>query len=196
MRETHAVTPVFLQARQIPANTYKTVTDAWKGFHSALIVEEDRHLAEFITECGRYQYRVAPQGYKSSGDGYARRYDEIIADMDRKSKTTDDTVLWDESLEDHWWRTLYYLELVGRNGIILKAAIREGVQIFEPGHQTVLRTDYSKTGLGYFLTQQPCDCKERIPGCCSDGWKITKRLLRDNVGQTERLTRISSSQPC
>ena len=92
-RETHAVTPVFLQARQVPANTYKTVMDAWEGFHSAQIVEKDRHLTEFNTEWGRYRYRVVPQGYVSSGDGYERRYDEIIEDVERKSKATDDTIL-------------------------------------------------------------------------------------------------------
>ena len=29
-------------------------------------------------------------------------------------------------------------------------AIREGVEIFELGRWTLLRTDYSKTGIGYF----------------------------------------------
>ena len=77
-RETHATTPPFHQARLIPAHTWKSVTDAWSGYHSALIAEEDRHLTSFITEWGRYQYRVAPQGYVSSNDGYAKRYDKII----------------------------------------------------------------------------------------------------------------------
>ena len=31
----------------------------------------------------------------------------------------DDTSLWDEQLNDHWWRIIDYLELVGRNGIVL-----------------------------------------------------------------------------
>ena len=101
-RETHAVTPVFLQARRVSANTYKTVMDTWEGFHSALIVEKDRHLTEFNTEWGRYRYRVAPQGYVFLGDRYELRYDEIIKDVERKSKTMDDTILWDENQEEHW----------------------------------------------------------------------------------------------
>ena len=50
---------------------------------------------------------------------YTRRYDEIIADVERKTKCVDDTAMWDTSLEVHWWRMLDYLELCGRNGIIL-----------------------------------------------------------------------------
>ena len=32
---------------------------------------------------------------------------------------TDDTVMWDSDLEEHWWRTIDFLEIVGRNGIVL-----------------------------------------------------------------------------
>ena len=27
--------------------------------------------------------------------------------------------MWDRDLEEHWWRVIDYLELLGRNGIIL-----------------------------------------------------------------------------
>ena len=120
-RETHVTVPPFRQARLVPANTWKTVTDAWSGYHSALIREEDKHYTTFITEWGRYRYRVAPQGYVSSNDGYSKRYDRIIESVERKTKVTDDTVMWDEDqeLEAHWWRTLEYLTLVGKHGIIL-----------------------------------------------------------------------------
>ena len=62
---------------------------------------------------------MAPQGSSASGDGYSRRYDEVIADVERKTKCVDDTVLWDEDMETHWWRVLEFLELCGQNGIIL-----------------------------------------------------------------------------
>ena len=55
----------------------------------------------------------------SSGDGYTHRYDKIIADVPRKTKCVDDTALWDESLNDHYWRMIDYLELVGSKGVIL-----------------------------------------------------------------------------
>ena len=63
--------------------------------------------------------RVTPKGYLASGDGYTHRYDKIIANVPRKTKCVDDTALWDEQLSDHWWRIIDYLELMGKEGIVL-----------------------------------------------------------------------------
>ena len=95
----------FQQAKSIPSETFKTVLDAWNGFHSVPIRESDRHLTTFITPFGRFRYKVLPQGFKASGDGYTRRYDEIIAEVERKTKAVDDTAFWDETtdLKSHWW---------------------------------------------------------------------------------------------
>lgn len=119
VREVHHVRPPFQQARAIPPSTWKTVTDAWNGYHSVPIREEDRHLTTFITPWGRFRYKVAPQGFLASGDGYTRRFDEIIAEFDRKTKCVDDTVMWDSDLKEHWWRTIDFLELLGNNGVVL-----------------------------------------------------------------------------
>ena len=118
-RETQHVVPPYKQARSIPAHTLKTVTDCWNGYHSCPLAEEDRHLTTFITEWGRFRYCVAPQGYVASGDGYNQRYDNLIADVERKTKCVDDVCMWDSTIEDHWWRVIDYLILVGKNGIIL-----------------------------------------------------------------------------
>ena len=231
--------------------------------------EQDRYLTTFITPWGRYRYKVAPQGSSASGDGYARRYDDIIADVERITKCVDDTAQWDNDLETHWWRVIDYLELCGNNGVVLNEekfqfcqreidfagfrvtevdvkplekylkaiadfptptkttdirswfglvhqvssynqltemlapfkpflsprkkfewndelnalfeesklaiieAIKEGVRIFDPVKPTCLRTDYSKVGLGYFLSQKHCNCEASSHGCCDNGWKIT-----------------------
>jgi hypothetical protein len=50
---------------------------------------------------------MAPQGALASGDGV------------RKTKCVDDTAQWDDDLETHWWRMIDFIELCGRNGIIL-----------------------------------------------------------------------------
>ena len=118
-RETHHTIPPFKQARSIPPRTYRSVTDAWNGYHAVPVRECDRELLTFITEFGRYRYCVAPQGYVASGDGYTHRYDRIIADIPRKTKCVDDTVLWDDNLAEHWWRMIDYLELMGKEGIVL-----------------------------------------------------------------------------
>lgn len=52
-------------------------------------------------------------------------------------------------------------------------AIKEGIEIFEPDRFTAMRTDYSETGLGYYLMQKHCECPEITPMCCTDGWRIT-----------------------
>ena len=119
VRDTHHTIPPFQQARSIPPNTYRTVTDAWNGYHSVPVYSEDKHFLTFITEFGRYRYCVAPQGHVASGDGYTHRYDKIITDIPRKTKCVDDTTLWDEDIDDHWWRAIDYLELMGKEGIVL-----------------------------------------------------------------------------
>ena len=59
--------------------TWKTVTDAWNGYHSVPLRESDRKLTTFITPWGRWRYKRLPQGFVSSQDGYNRRYDAILA---------------------------------------------------------------------------------------------------------------------
>ena len=278
-REPHHVQSPFQQARSIPSNTFRTVMDAWNGYHSVPIAEADRHLTTFITPFGRFRYKTAPQGFKASGDGYTRRYDEIIADVERKTKATDDAVIWDskDQLGEHWWRVIDFLDLVGKNGIIINPeklqfcqeevnfagfkisshrveplpkfiaaiqnfpkpknitdarswfglvnqcshygqlttmmlpfkhllspntpfvwsdelddafeqskaaiieAIKHGVEIFNTAKPTLLRTDFSTTGIGFYLGQKHCPCTEIKVGCCKSGWRITlagSRFLR------------------
>ena len=269
LRETHYVKPPFQQAKSIPRNTWKSVTDAWNGYHSVPLREGDRYLTTFITPWGRYRYRVAPQGSAVSGDAYNRRSDEVLVDVERKTKCVDDTALWDDDLEEHWWRMIDFLELAGKNGIVLNHekfqfaqreidfagfrvtdtsikpldkylraivdfptpskttdirawfglvnhvshynrlidlvspfriflgknkkfewnkdldaafresksaivdAIREGVEIFDLNRPTLLQTDFSEIGIGYFLSQKHCTCRGCDPGCCKEGWRIT-----------------------
>ena len=68
-RETHHTPSPFHQARGVPENKRKTVFDAWTGYHSVSLHEDDKHLTTFITPWRRYRYCVAPQGYRASGDG-------------------------------------------------------------------------------------------------------------------------------
>ena len=119
VRQTHHVPTPFHLADRVPQQTKKTVTDAWNGYHSVPICEEDRHVTTFITPWGRYRYKVAPQGFLSSGDGYNLRFDAIIADFPNKVKCVDDTCMWATSIEDAFFQTCQWLDLCGRNGITL-----------------------------------------------------------------------------
>ena len=98
-----------------PPSYKKTVFDAWNGYHSVPLHEDDRHLTTFITPWGRYRYRVAPQGYLASGDGYTRRYDEIVADVPNKTKCVDDTLLWSTNIEESFFQAVNWLGLCGRD---------------------------------------------------------------------------------
>ena len=118
-RETHASQSPFQLARRIPPDTYKSVTDAWNGYHSVPLRKEDRHYTTFITPFGRFRYKRAPQGFLSSGDAYNRRFEAIISDFERKERCVDDTIHYDVNLEEHWWRTLKFLTLVGSAGVVL-----------------------------------------------------------------------------
>ena len=71
----------------------------------------------------------------------------------------------------YWDDKLNTAFLASKQGIV--EAIREGVEIFDPTKKTCLRPDWSKKGIGYFLTQQHCKCATGLPDCCPDGWRIT-----------------------
>ena len=269
LRENESITSPFKQARQIPAGVLKTKTDAWNGYHSCPLAEEDRDLTTFITEEGRFRYKVAPQGFVASGDAYNQRFGRVLDRITDKTRCVDDVALWDKNVEEHWWRVIKYLDLVGRNGILLNPdkfqfcqheidfagfrvtdqevkplpkyleaiknfprptnisdirswfglvnqvasynqliemmkpfrpflspkvrfkwddeletafeaskqaimrAIVEGVAIFDPERRTAISTDYSTTGIGYFLYQKYCPCVSTVTTCCSTGWRVT-----------------------
>ena len=269
IRETHHTQAPFHQARNVPANTYKTVFDAWNGYHSVPICPEDRHLTTFITPWGRYRYCSAPQGYIASGDGYSRRYDEIVAEIPHKTKCIDDTIMWSKTIGDSFYQAAEWLDVCGHNGITLNPdkfrfaqesvefagfeiskgnvrpskkyfeaiekfpipknitdirswfglinqvsyafsmsktmqpfrallkpntkfewseklnqifndskefiirEIQNGVQIFDKNLPTCLSTDWSKEGIGFWLSQKHCKCSKTKPFCCRTGWKPT-----------------------
>ena len=85
----------------------------------------------FVTEEGRFQYKVIPQGFVASGDGYNQRFDRIIEDVERHTKCVDDVVEWDiyEDIAQHWWRVIDFLELCGRNGITLNLSKLQFCQV-------------------------------------------------------------------
>ena len=118
-RETHHTQSPFHQARSVPHGKKKMVFDAWNGYHSVPLHPEDRHFTTFITPWGRYRYRTAPQGYIASGDGYSRRYDEIVSTFPDKTKCVDDTLLRSDTIEDSYFQAAKWLDICVRHGITL-----------------------------------------------------------------------------
>ena len=51
--------------------------------------------------------------------------------------------------------------------------INMGVEIFDKDRPTCLATDWSKTGIGFWLFQKHCTCPSPELFCCRTGWRIT-----------------------
>jgi hypothetical protein len=118
VRQTHPTTAPYLQAASIPANTVRTVLDAWQGFHSVPIEPADVDYTQFITPWGRYRYLTVPQGFLAAGDGYTNRFDAITEGMDKQTRCIDDTALWDDDIEGCFKRTCDFLTRCGQAGIV------------------------------------------------------------------------------
>ena len=117
-RQTHHTMSPFHQASMVPANTKKTVLDAWNGYHSVYLDPSCRDLTTFITPWGRYRYKTTPQGYLAAGDAYTERFDRIIADVKNKTKCVDDAILWSNSIQESFLQTCEFLTLCSKNGVV------------------------------------------------------------------------------
>lgn len=71
--------------------------------------------------------------------------------------------VWNENLET----------LLQESKVVIINEIEHGVQIFDKRRPTCLATDWSKTGIGFWLFQKHCSCSKTQPFCCNDGWKVT-----------------------
>ena len=116
LREVHHTPSPFNLVSTVPAQTKKTVLDAWNGYHSLMLNPDHKDATTFITEWGRYRYCRAPMGLHTSGDAYIRRFDDINSDCERKVRCVDDSLLWDDSIEAAFWHTFDYIKLCADMG--------------------------------------------------------------------------------
>ena len=121
LRETHYAPTPFSIVSTTPCDSYKTVLDAWNGYHSLPLAECARNATTFITEWGRYRYCRAPQGFHASGDAYTRRFDDITSDFERVKRCVDDSLLWNDTIEGSFWHTFDYLSHCANHGIVFNA---------------------------------------------------------------------------
>ena len=56
-----------------------------------------------------------------SGEGYRRRYGEIVSAIGDKTKCVDDTLLWSGTIERSYFQAVQWLDICGWNGIILNS---------------------------------------------------------------------------
>ena len=118
-RQTHHTKSPFMLASEVPANTKKSVLDVWNAYHSVPVRKSDQDKLTFITPWGRFRYKVAPQGYLASGDGYTHRDYLISGDVSNKVTLVDDTLVWDESVEQNFQSVCRLLVMYGKAGLIM-----------------------------------------------------------------------------
>ena len=70
----------------------------------------------------------------------------------------------------HWDDTLN--QLCKESKAVIASEIEKGVHIFDKSKPTCLATDWSKSGIGFWLFQKHCKCASKKPFCCPTGWKI------------------------
>ena len=69
---------------------------------------------------------------------------------------------WDDNLE--------MLFESSKNTII--NLVKDDIKSFDLACQTCIQPDWSKEGIGYLLLQKHCQCTQKSPVCCKDGWKL------------------------
>ena len=63
-------------------------------------------------------------------------------------------------------------QLFEESKAVIANEIEKGVCIFDKSKPTCLATDWSKSGIGFWLFQKHCECASKKPFCCPSGWKI------------------------
>ena len=63
-------------------------------------------------------------------------------------------------------------QLFEESKAVIASELEKGVCIFDKSKPTCLATDWSKSGIGFWLFQKHCECASKKPFCCPTGWKI------------------------
>ena len=117
-RQTHHTRSPYQIAASVPGNKIKSVLDNWHGYHSVPLDPSDRSLTTFLTPYGRYRYKTTPQGLISAGDGYTHRMDLITEGFSNFDHCVDDTILWDDSIEENFFRVCEFITKCAAAGCI------------------------------------------------------------------------------
>ncbi|KAK4324209.1 hypothetical protein Pmani_005211 [Petrolisthes manimaculis] len=100
LHEIHHTRPHFDLITSIPKHTFKTLADAYSGYHQIPLDCGSRKLTTFMTPWGRFHYHRTPTGHCAAQDAFTRRFDDTINDIPRKMKCVDDTLLHNSSVAE------------------------------------------------------------------------------------------------
>jgi hypothetical protein len=80
----------------------------------------------------------------------------------------------------YWDENLSKIFMASKDRII--SEVKNGVKTFETHKATCLFTDWSRTGIGFVLTQKQCECEGENPQCGNGHWNLIfagSRFLKD-----------------
>ena len=115
-RQTHHTQLPWAIVSSIPPSKVKTTVNCWHGYHSVPLHPTDRHITTFVTEWGKYRYKTLPQGYIAAGDGYTQRRSESLDGFPDCKTCVDDSIIYDDNIEDNFFRTCDFLTRSSRDG--------------------------------------------------------------------------------
>ena len=121
VRQTHHTRSPFMLASAIPAGKIKSVLNVWNSFHDVPLRFEDREKTTFITPWGTFRYRVAPQGYLATMDGFTHRFRLITEDMKNKQTIVYDTTICRFNTEQNFYVVINLLETGHNAGLIFNS---------------------------------------------------------------------------
>ena len=121
MRQTHHTRSPFMLASSVPAGKMKSVVDIWNSFHSVPLMEADKDKTTFIAPWGRFRYRVSPQGYLASMDGYTHRFSLITEEIENKVTIVDDNLVYSDSIEENFKDVCRLLSICHNAGLVVNS---------------------------------------------------------------------------
>ncbi|XP_063859146.1 uncharacterized protein LOC135100114 [Scylla paramamosain] len=176
----------------VSKHTFKTVADAYSGYHQIPLDSESRKLTTFITPWGRFRYRRTPMGHCAAQDAFTKRLDDVMSDVPRKIKCVDDTLLHDKSVAEAFWHTYGFLQKCRDNGVTLRsdkfsfckrnvtfAGYLLGWEDYQPSH------DLIKSITEFMMPASPSLTDNRL-------WKLLKKPAGKTVYWDDTLDAIKN----
>ena len=71
-----------------------------------------------------------------------------------------------------WYWDKVLQKLFEESRVNISEAVLEGITRYDKDKWKAVTPDCSKTGLGFFMSQKYCSCKEITPICCVGGWRV------------------------
>ena len=133
---------------------FEVTLDGYRPLKKIIVAIKDFPTPKNITDIRSWFGLVNQLSYAFAQAKVMTPFRELLANK---------TFFWDTTMDN--------LFAESKNKII--ELVKAGVQAFETSRPTCLTTDWSKTGIGFTLTEKHCHCPQpATPTCGRDHWKL------------------------